>query len=262
MGITKKLIVVQMGLVLAACSSTGEKNTFMSYEDLQTKVRTHEEQWQTAQVKLDKIDALEAEVASLKQEKLALEAANEMPDSSESTMIDVDDSMAATNVAPLVETSSETMDSDSSSMSSEAMSSEAMSSKAMSSETMPAAPLAAATQDDMNMAQAAPLASTEVSQSSTQATSSAMSNEGYGVQLAAYSNRNEAVRGWQVLMKNDPTAYDGLVPKVNQKDVKGRTMYQLKVGPFLQKSFSVDFCMMLKEKGKDCMVTQYNGEAF
>lgn len=93
MGITKKLIVVQMGLVLAACSSTGEKNTFMSYEDLQTKVRTHEEQWQTAQVKLDKIDALEAEVAALKQEKLALEAANEMPDSSESTMIDVDDSM-------------------------------------------------------------------------------------------------------------------------------------------------------------------------
>ncbi len=255
MGITKKLIVVQMGLVLAACSSTGEKNTFMSYEDLQTKVRTHEEQWQTAQVKLDKIDALEAEVAALKQEKLALEAANEMPDSSESTMIDVDDSMAATNVAPLVETSPDTM-------APMATDSTSMSSEAMSSEAMPAAPLAAVTEDDMNMAQAAPLASTEESQASTQATNSAMSNDGYGVQLAAYSNRNEAVRGWQVLMKNDPTAYDGLVPKINQKDVKGRTMYQLKVGPFLQKSFSVDFCMMLKEKGKDCMVTQYNGEAF
>ncbi|WP_394182363.1 SPOR domain-containing protein [Marinomonas posidonica] len=250
MGITKKLIVVQMGLVLAACSSTGEKNTFMTYEDLQTKVRTHEAQWQTAQVKLDKIDALEAEVAALKQEKLALEAANEMPDVSESTMIDVDDSMAATNVAPLVETSPETM----ASMEADSTS--------MSSKTMPAAPMAATIQDDTNMAQAAPLASTEMSQPSTQATNTTMLNDGYGVQLAAYSNRNEAVRGWQVLMKNDPTVYDGLVPKINQKDVKGRTMYQLKVGPFLQKSFSVDFCMMLKEKGKDCMVTQYNGEAF
>ncbi|AEF55362.1 SPOR domain-containing protein [Marinomonas posidonica] len=259
MGITKKLVVVQMGLVLAACSSTGGNNTFMTYEDLQTKVRMHDEQWQAAQVKLDKIDALEAEVASLKQEKLALEAAKEMPDATESTMIDVDDSMAATNVAPAVETSTDTM----ASMEDPAETmSASMSTEKMSSETMPAAPLAGAEQNNMNMAQAAPLAATNMSQSSTKSTNSTMADDGYGVQLAAYSNRDEAVRGWQVLMKRDPTAYNGLVPKINQKEVKGRTMYQLKVGPFLQKSFSVDFCMMLKEKGKDCLVNQYNGESF
>jgi hypothetical protein len=49
---------------------------------------------------------------------------------------------------------------------------------------------------------------------------------------------------------------------VNEKEVKGRTMYQLKVGPFMEKSFSSNFCKMLKEKGKDCLVTQYNGETF
>ena len=243
MGITKKLIVVQMGLVLAACSSTGDKNTFMTYEDLQNKVKAHDEQWQTAQAKLDRIDALEAEVASLKQEKLAMEAANEMPVAEQPTVIAADDSMAVTNVAPMVEESK---------VSEAPMEPVAASMDSMSSDSPASAPI-----------MAAPLTDSMASDSTmNKASESKMANDSYGVQLAAYSKREEALRGWEVLMKKDPVSYEGLVPRINQKEVKGRTMYQLKVGPFLQKSFSVDFCMMLKEKGKDCLVTQYNGDAF
>ncbi|BFM51263.1 SPOR domain-containing protein [Marinomonas sp. THO17] len=253
MGIIKKLIVIQMGFVLAACSSTGGLNTFMTYEDLQKKVKAHDEQWQEAQVKLDRIDALEAEVASLKQERLAMEAANEMPVTSQSTVIAADDSMAATNVAPMVMESSvaeETPMMDATAMSA----TETSSTDNMASESAVApAPI-----------MAAPLTANTMTADKTmqKPVEQKMSNDSYGVQLAAYSKRDEAMRGWQLLLDRDPVSYQGLQPKINQKEVKGRTMYQLKVGPFLQKSFSTDFCMMLKEKGKDCMVTQFNGEAF
>ncbi|WP_421850153.1 SPOR domain-containing protein [Marinomonas sp.] len=202
MGMSKKLVVVMAGLSLGACSSVDEKNTFMTYEDLQNKVISHEEQWQTVQPKLDRIDELEAEVAALKEEKAAKEAPEEM-----SNNMATDESMPAVNVAPAVMATQQTT---------------------------------------------APVVTAPV-----------MANEKeYGVQVASYGNRDEAIRGWKVLLKSHPTSFDGLTPLVNQKEVNGRTMYQLKVGPFVNKTYSQDFCKMLKEKGKDCLVTQYNGEAF
>jgi hypothetical protein len=99
MGMSKKLIVVIAGLSLGACSSTGDKNTFMAYGDLQDKVRAHDEQWQSIQPKLDRIDALEAELAALKQGDNPAMPADSM---SSNDNIMADESMAAMNVAPAV----------------------------------------------------------------------------------------------------------------------------------------------------------------
>jgi cell division protein FtsN len=221
MGMSKKLIVVIAGLSLGACSSTGDKNTFMAYGDLQDKVRAHDEQWQSIQPKLDRIDALEAELAALKQGDNPAMSADSM---SSNDNIMADESMAAINVAPAV-TAAPLDD---------------------QGNTMPMA------KKQAKMVNATPVVAEPL----------VNQEQEYGVQVASYGNRNEAVRGWKVLLKDYPTSFDGLIPLVNEKEVKGRTMYQLKVGPFMEKSFSSNFCKMLKEKGKDCLVTQYDGETF
>lgn len=233
MGMPKKLIVIMAGLSLGACSSTGEKNTFMTYQDLQDKVAAHEEQWQAVQPTLARIDKLEAEVAALKQDRATQDSPNAMSKDMTNNNLITDESMAAVNVAPAVMPAPIEGQGDES------------------------ASMNTGTEANIQMDKAAPpVVAAPVSTPPT------TSQQDYGVQLAAYGNRDEAIRGWNVLIKNHPTSFDGLVPLVNQKDVNGRTMYQLKVGPFLNKSFSSDFCKMLKEKGKDCLVTQYNGEAF
>ncbi|WP_409419230.1 SPOR domain-containing protein [Marinomonas sp. RS-M-Aa-14] len=222
MEISKKLVVIMAGLSLGACSSMDEKNTFMTYTDLQDKVRMHEEQWQAVQPKLDRIDELEAEIAALKQGKPLSSKATARSNNIDSNGLMADEnfmgeSVSAINVAPAV---------------------------------VPA-PLIDSTESEASMMaqEATPLAS-----------SGATADEQYGVQVASYGNRDEAVRGWRVLLESYPTSFDGLVPLVNQKNVNGRTMYQLKVGPFVNKSYSADFCRMLKERGRDCLLTQYNGE--
>jgi len=233
MGMPKKLIIVMAGLSLGACSAVGDKNTFMTYDDLQAKVRAHDEQWQTLQSKLDRLDELEAEVAALKQGKTAQASPDAMNNGSEDSNLITDESMAAVNVAPAVTPA-----------------------PIEEQSTNPAS--MAEAEESVEMDKAAPPVVAAPVMSSPQA----VKQQDYGVQVAAYANRDEAVRGWKMLQKTHPTSFEGLVPLVNQKEVNGRTMYQLKVGPFLNKSFSSDFCKMLKEKGKDCLVTQYNGETF
>jgi cell division protein FtsN len=224
MGMSKKLIVVIAGLSLGACSSTGDKNTFMAYGDLQDKVRAHDEQWQSIQPKLDRIDALEAELAALKQGDNPAMPADSM---SSNDNIMADESMAAMNVAPAV--TAAPLDDQGNTM-----------------------PMAETPKKQAKMVNATPVVAAPL----------VNQEQEYGVQVASYGNRDEAVRGWKVLLKDYPTSFDGLIPLVNEKEVKGRTMYQLKVGPFMEKSFSSNFCKMLKEKGKDCLVTQYDGETF
>jgi cell division protein FtsN len=224
MEMSKKLVVVMAGLSLGACSSMDDKNTFMTYTDLQDKVRMHEEQWQTVQPKLDRIDELEAEVAALKQGKPLSSDTMSKDVTNSDMMVDdgnTEENIAAVNVAPVV-------------------------TPAPFNETVEP-------QETIAMAKAAPpvVSSPPITK-----------EQEYGVQVASYANRDEAIRGWRVLLKSDPVSFNGLEPLINQKEVNGRTMYQLKVGPFINKSFSSDFCKMLKEKGKDCLVAQYNGEAF
>jgi cell division protein FtsN len=239
MEMSKKLILVITGLSLGACSSVEEKNSFMTFNDLQTKVLEHDEQWQSVQPKLDRIDALEAEVAALKQDKMAL--INE--ETIEDTAI-AEDSMDASNAV------AETMTTDVASV--------------VDSEPMDAADIEPMMEDTEQgeMINSAPLAAAPLAVAPLKTEPVMASKSEYGVQLASYKNRDEAIRGWNVLMKKDPASFKGLDPLVNQKEVNGRDMYQLKVGPFLNKSFSSDFCKMLQEKGHNCFVTQYNGDVF
>jgi hypothetical protein len=213
MKISRKLILVIAGFSLSACSSTGEKNSFMSFSELQDKVREHDAQWETAQVKLDRIDELEAEVSALKQGDMAGNTDAMMGTSNDMVS---DSSMAVINVAPVVT----------------------------------ADPIFS--EDDVSTVEIAPLASMPAKIKPLE----------FGVQVASYRNHDEAIRGWNVLLKADPTSYEGLDPLINQKQVNGQTMYQLKVGPFVNKRYGMDFCQMLKGKGKDCLVTQYNGDTF
>jgi hypothetical protein len=233
MGMSKKLIVVMAGLSLGACSSLDDKNTFMTYGDLQDKVRNHDEQWQTVQAKLDRIDELEAEVAALKQGK-ALPAKPAVMSNNMANDMSSSETMAAVNVAPAVMQAP--MDSQGN-----------------------ADPMTIDPEENVEMDRAAPPVVVAPVMAEKQRT---VTGDEYGVQVASYGNRDEAVRGWKVLQKSNPTVFDGLEPLVNQKQVNGRTMYQLKVGPFVNKTFSSDFCRMLKQKGTDCLLTQYNGETF
>ncbi|QUX91225.1 SPOR domain-containing protein [Marinomonas sp. A3A] len=234
MEMSKKLIVVMAGLSLGACSSLDDKNTFMTYGDLQDKVRNHDEQWQTVQAKLDRIDELEAEVAALKQGKAMPAKPAAMSNNMAGNNMSSSETMAAVNVAPVVMQAP--MDSQGN-----------------------ADPMTIDPEENFEMDQAAPPVVVAPVMAAKQRT---VTGDEYGVQVASYGNRDEAVRGWKVLQKSNPTVFDGLEPLVNQKQVNGRTMYQLKVGPFVNKTFSSDFCKMLKTKGTDCLLTQYNGETF
>lgn len=219
---TNKLVILIAGLSLGACSSMEEKDsTFMTYEDMQSKILAHDAQWQTVQPKLDRIDELEADIAELKKENMALSKEN---NAMAETM--VDDKNITTADASTVITPAPILSENN------------LNNSANKSEAM------------VNLK--APLAVVQPM----------MPKSKYGVQVASYGNRDEAIRGWNVLLKKDSASFKGLQPLINQKQVKGRTMYQLKVGPFLDKPFSADFCNMLKDKGTDCLVTQYNGDAF
>ncbi|WOD07876.1 SPOR domain-containing protein [Marinomonas sp. GJ51-6] len=230
MGIAKKLVLVIAGLSLGACSSTGEKNTFLTYNELQDKVHAHDEQWKSVQPQLAKIDALEAEVEKLKQENMAL-----------------------ANTANADALSDEEMIAESTPMLEEPMSAEDVASEPMVMEEQ-------TNTDEASLIASAPLAAPVDTE--PKIAPKVVSKIEYGVQLSAYKSRTEAIRSWNVLHKNDPNSFKGLDPRVSQKSIGGTDMYQLKVGAFLSKSFAADFCQMLKEKGQDCFVTQYDGEDF
>ncbi len=238
---SKTLLVVMMGASLGACSSMDSKNTFMTYADLQDKVQEHESQWQAVQLKLDRLDELEAQVAALTQGE-GMSSTNEAPDNDNEDGESNNDNVAAINVAPAVISSSNDRMSESSTMREDDLTSEE--------------PLVS--EESVVMNRTAPPAVSAPLESATPPTIQTMQ---YGVQLAAYGIREEALRGWRVLRDAHPDAFVGLEPLLNEKDVNGRSMYQLKVGPFLNKTFSTNFCNMLKGKGQDCLLTQYNGQA-
>lgn len=213
MKVSMKLALMFAVITLSACSSTEEKNRFMSFGELQDKVREHDAQLETTQVRLDRIDELEAEVAALKQGDMVSNT-DVMMDAPKAVVSD--SGAAVINVAPVITTDP------------------------------------VFSESDVNAAASAPMA----------AVSSTMESSEFGVQLASYRNHDEAIRGWNVLVKTESASYEGLEPLINQKSVNGQTMYQLKVGPFSNKLSSTDFCQMLKNKGGDCLVTQYNGDTF
>lgn len=238
---SKTLLVIMMGASLGACSSMDGKNTFMTYADLQDLVQAHESQWQAVQPKLDRLDELEAQVAALTQGE-SVSSTNEAPDNDNGDGGFNSDSVAAINVAPAVISSSN----------SQMVESNAISEGNLTSEEK------LVSEENVVMNRAAPPV---VSAPLATAAPASVQPSQFGVQLAAYGIREEALRGWRVLRDAYPDAFVGLEPLLNEKEVNGRSMYQLKVGPFLNRTFSSDFCNMLKGKGQDCLLTQYNGQA-
>lgn len=224
MGILKKLLLVSVALSLSACSMFEGKNTFMTYQDLQDKVKTHDTELQDMKAKLNRIDELQTEVAELKKSKGVADSSQPMIStvaSDENNLADgkamaASDVVPAITVAPIVESQSTKM-------------------KPKAAQATVITPVAAPTKYKEK-------------------------DNSYGVQLAAYGSHNEAVRGWQVLSNASPDTYVNLVPHVNEKQINGRTMYQLKVGPFLDRAYGADFCNMLKQKGQDCLVNKYDGK--
>lgn len=244
---SKTLLVIMMGASLGACSSMDGKNTFMTYADLQDMVQAHESQWQAVQPKLDRLDELEAQVAALTQGE-SVSSTSEVPDNDNGDGVFNSDSVAAINVAPAVMSSSNSQMVESNTM--------------PKSNTMPEGNLTSeeklVSEENVVMNRAAPPV---VSAPLATTASASVQPSQFGVQLAAYGIREEALRGWRVLRDAHPDAFVGLEPLLNEKEVNGRSMYQLKVGPFLNRTFSADFCNMLKGKGQDCLLTQYNGQA-
>ncbi|MEL0612609.1 SPOR domain-containing protein [Marinomonas arenicola] len=225
MGIIKKLLLVSVALSLSACSIFEGKNTFMTYQDLQDKVKTHDTELQDMQTKLDRVDQLEAEIAELKKSNAGNTGQSIVSPAASNDMDTADGApMAVTNVAPAVTAA-----------------------PVVNTAPAPVQPNYNNTRQNV----VTPVAVQSASHSQ---------DKSYGVQLAAYGSRGEAARGWQVLSNGSPDTYVNLVPHVNEKSINGRTMYQLKVGPFLDRAYSVDFCNMLKQKGQDCLVSKYDGQ--
>ncbi len=281
MEMSKKLILVVAGLSLGACSSTGEKGAYMSFEDMQKKVHEHEEQWESVQSKLDRLEALEVEVAALRAEKMALETAakgmehseHEMPaDGSEEVMMDESMSTEPMSTEPMMYEepmlAQETESADGVMHEKPMVAEQNMSADGVMHEK----PMVA----EQSMSADGVMHEKPMVENKPNMAMDPMSNEPipmtpmpipdiektrYGVQVAAYLNHNAAENGWKILQNLEPQSFKGLDPLIHEAQVKGRTVHQVKVGPFFDKSFSIDFCMMLKEKGKDCFVTEYNGVA-
>lgn len=246
--LSKALLVITMGVSLGGCSSTGGKNTFMTYADLQDMVQAHESQWQIIQPKLDRLDELEAQVAALTQGDEVLTSVRNVNEGDNSVNPALEQSTSSDfvqsiNVAPAIRVSSEDGDLPLKG-----------SVNAVTSEE------SASFEETVVMNRAVPsIVTAPIAPVATPAPIAVQSSQ-YGVQLAAYGIREEAIRGWRVLQSAHPDSFDGLVPLLNEREVNGRSMYQLKVGPFLSRSFSADFCNRLKSKGQDCLLTQYDGQ--
>ncbi|MEO9655463.1 SPOR domain-containing protein [Marinomonas sp.] len=230
MNLLKGCMVVLVGTSIVACSTDGQ-NTFMAYQDLQDMVKDHDQKWQQVQPQLERLEALELEVTELKEKNAALtnsasSAMNSETAAVSSTGVSFSQPIESTSIASTPVT-----------------------------EVTPVAspePVTAPVVQAPVMEKTAPVASAPVAATST--------SNFYGVQLASYSTKEEATRGWRILSKESPENYVDLAPRVNTKSINGRTMNQLKVGPFESKPFATDFCNMLKQQQKDCLVTRYDGE--
>jgi|OM-RGC.v1.012308489 Sporulation related domain. len=97
----------------------------------------------------------------------------------------------------------------------------------------------------------------------TSMSSNQYSGQFYGVQLAAYASKSLAMKGWQKISRANPIDYVDTAPLIKRHTIKGKVYYQLKVGPFVERSYSVDFCNMLKQqRAQTCLITRYDGEPF
>ncbi|GAB3484821.1 SPOR domain-containing protein [Marinomonas epiphytica] len=224
MSMLRLVSMLSASALLVACSTDGS-NTFMTYEKLQDMVQEHDQKWQSIQPKLERLDELEAQLAQMQGQPNSSSSTSSYPAPANETVI------TPVETVPVI--------------------------TPVASTPVASAPVVSEPVATAKVAQAEPIAKPAAASISTTKPSEP---SGYGVQLASYRSRAEAVRGWRVISQEAPSDYVDLAPRVNTKEVNGWVMHQLKVGPFISKAYSVDFCNMLKQQQKDCLVTRYDGE--
>lgn len=236
-----KLLVVCTGaLWLAGCTLTPEKKGTMTNAELQEALQTQQQEWEDMKPQLQRILALESDL------KLLVETLDTVPESSESL---------TQEMAPAAETAQQ------------ANQAPVLPSAALADinakPEMATAPMST-TRSDKPFRQGPPSnAVTAEFQGGTKTKADAGStSQYYGVQLAAYGSESLAIQGWQSITQRFAEEFADTAPLINRHQVKGKTYYQLIVGPFLKKAYSVDFCNKLKQMQHDCLVTRYKGDPF
>lgn len=238
-----KLLVVCTGaLWLAGCTLTPEKKGTMTNAELQDALKTQQQEWEDMKPQLQRILALESDL------KLLVETLDTVPESSESLtqeMAPVAQAAQQANQAPVLPSA-------------------ALADIGTKKATMDSTPPAIAARPDKPFRQTPPSnAVTAEFKGGTKTKADTTTNaQYYGVQLAAYGSESQAIQGWQSITQKYAEEFADTAPLINRHQVKGKTYYQLIVGPFLKKAYSVDFCNKLKQMQQDCLVTRYQGDPF
>ena len=236
-----KLLCACAGVIgLVGCTITSEKEGTMSNAELQDALKTQQKEWEDMKPQLQRILALESDL------KLLVETLDTVPESSESLtqeMAPEAEAVQQANEAPVLPSAALA---DINKDSSDAGSTPPISTSAERPEkpfrqTPPSNAVTAEFQGGANTKSDA---------------------QYYGVQLAAYGSERQAIQGWQAITQAYAEEFADTAPLINQHKINGKTYYQLIVGPFLKKPYSVDFCNMLKQMQQDCLVTRYKGEPF
>lgn len=236
----KLLMVCTGALWLAGCTLTPEKKGTMTNAELQEALQTQQQEWEDMKPQLQRILALESDL------KVLVETLDTVPESSESL---------TQEMAPAAEAAQQ----------------------ANQAPVMPSAALAdinsastsvnevqTATRSDKPFRQSPPsnAVTAEFQGGAKTKADSGANSQYYGVQLAAYGSEKQAIQGWQSITQKYAEEFADTAPLINRHQVKGKTYYQLIVGPFLKKAYSVDFCNMLKQMQQECLVTRYKGDPF
>ncbi|WP_191600527.1 SPOR domain-containing protein [Marinomonas algicola] len=87
-----------------------------------------------------------------------------------------------------------------------------------------------------------------------------MKSSQYAVQVAAYDNEIQLAKGWLRLQGSFPELMSTVNPIKEKVSVKQKSLWTLKVGPFVSRSAGSRYCSQLKERNQDCFVGLYQGE--
>lgn len=229
------LTVVISAVLLSGCTLTTEKKGTMSNAELQADLQKQQQEWEEMKPQLQRVLALESDL------KLLVQTLDAVPESSQGLTKEVV-AVGKPN-----------------STSSPALQVQPTTALAPSASAMTTAPRTS----EYKAPETGGVVRAQF-YNSAKARIAAAQNSSlyYGVQLGAYATERQAIQGWQSITQRFAAEFADTAPLINRQPVKGKTYYQLIVGPFTQKAYSVDFCNKLKQMQKDCLITRYQGDPF
>ncbi|MBM6549633.1 SPOR domain-containing protein [Marinomonas ostreistagni] len=237
----KVWVMVTGSLLLSGCSVFSQQDQEPSNAQLQAQLEQQQQEWQAMKPQLQRVLALESDL------KLLVEALDTVPESSdEITQELTPDSDLAQSEAGAIQPSAALADLDKT---------EAPTTQEVTDESLENVGRAQFYEPPRTTtATPAPTAARK-----TDTPKSAEPNY-FGVQLAAYANKEQALTGWQTISGRYAEEFAEVAPRVYQTSIKGKQYHKLIVGPFVEKPVANNFCNMLKQMQEECLVTQYQGE--